>query len=66
MLSFSQARRMRGSSGDPLPIVFPSLGDVFVRGELVLIASAPGIGKSIFTLTEVMRWGNRVLPVMRL
>ena len=57
MLSFSQARRMRGSSGDPLPIVFPSLGDVFVRGELVLIASAPGIGKSIFTLTEVMRSG---------
>jgi hypothetical protein len=51
---------MRGASGDPLPAVFRSLeerGTQFVRGELVLIASAPGIGKSIFTLTEVMKSG---------
>jgi hypothetical protein len=58
LLSFGQARRVRGASGQPLNAVFRSLeerGTQFVRGELVLIASAPGIGKSIFTLTEVMK-----------
>lgn len=55
---------MRGSLGEPIPAVFRSLeaaGTAFRRGQLALIAAAPGTGKSAFTLTLAL--GCR-LPVL--
>lgn len=49
-----QSSRIRGTAGEPLPVVFRSLensGTRFLRSQLVLIAAGPGTGKSAFALT---------------
>lgn len=51
MLTFRQALFTKDSAGDPLPTVWKSLESRktrFMRGQLVLICAAPGIGKSGF------------------
>lgn len=58
MLTAWQSLRVRGSAGDPIPEVFKALSDkgaTFRRGELVLISSGPGTGKSALTLTLAMK-----------
>lgn len=52
-----QSLYIKGTAGDPLPVVWPSLaakGTNFLRGQLALICAAPGIGKSAFTLAYAM------------
>jgi DnaB-like helicase C terminal domain len=58
MYSITQARRIRGAAGDPLPTVFRTFEDykiVFRRGQLVLIAAGPGTGKSALALTQAVK-----------
>lgn len=58
MYSITQARRIRGAAGDPLPTVFQSFEDfkiVFRRGQLCLICAGPGTGKSALALTQAVR-----------
>lgn len=60
MFSLKQARRIRGNAGDPLPVVFESLdaaGTRLLLGQLVLVASGPGVGKSILALTLALKAG---------
>lgn len=60
MFSLKQARRIRGNAGDPLPVVFESLdaaGTRLLLGQLVLIASGPGVGKSVLALTLALKAG---------
>ena len=52
-----QSLRAKGSAGDPLPTVFPSLPP-FLRSQLVLIAAGPGTGKSALVLAYTL--GTRV------
>lgn len=49
---------VRGSAGNPLPSVWPSLsnkGTEFLRGELALVVAAPGVGKSAFVLSYALK-----------
>jgi replicative DNA helicase len=60
MLSLARARFTRGSAGEPLPAVFKALsgqGVHFRQGQLALIAAAPGVGKSLLSLTLAIRAG---------
>ncbi|AJC53975.1 AAA family ATPase [Streptomyces sp. 769] len=60
MLSIIQGLNKRGRAGEPLPTVFKSLADMgahFRRGQLHLIAAAPGIGKSAFTANLIFKAG---------
>ena len=53
----------RGSTGEPLPSVFPALdgaGFKFRRGQMTLIAGPPGGGKSALTLALVIALRNVV------
>jgi hypothetical protein len=53
-----QSMYIRGSAGDPLPSVFPSLtatGTTFRRGQLALVSAGPGTGKSGFVLTYALK-----------
>ncbi|ASZ75498.1 DnaB-like replicative helicase [Mycobacterium phage Kimona] len=53
-----QSLRVKGSAGDPLPTVFPTLeakGTKFLRGQLGLICAGPGTGKSAFVLTYALK-----------
>jgi predicted ATP-dependent serine protease len=55
-----QSHAARGNTGTPIKAVFESLEarkTKFVKGWLVLVAAAPGIGKSIFALTEALKSG---------
>lgn len=61
MLTPKQSLFVKGSSGDPLPVVWDSLdkaGTRFLQGQLVLICAGPGVGKSAFTLAYAV--GARV------
>ena len=49
-----QSLWIKGSAGDPLPTVFPSLPP-FLRGQLCLICAGPGTGKSALILTYALR-----------
>lgn len=52
-----QSLYIRGSAGDPLPIVFESLsaeGIIFRRGQLCLVSAGAGTGKSAFVLTYAL------------
>lgn len=58
MYTLWQSRKIRGSAGEPLPTVFPSLaakGTELLRGQLALVAAGPGTGKSAFVLTIALR-----------
>lgn len=60
MLTLTRAKLSRGSAGEPLPTVFQSLaaeGIHFRRGQLTLLAAAPGVGKSVKALTIALRCG---------
>lgn len=60
MLSLSRARRTQGTAGEPLPAVFRALasqGVHFRQGWLCVIAAAPGVGKSLLSLTLAIRSG---------
>lgn len=54
MFSLVGARNTTGEAGEPLPTVFPRLaGNTvhFRRGQYHLIAAAPGVGKSLLSLS---------------
>lgn len=58
MLTLSRAKRASQGAGDPLPTVFNVLAanTVHIRqGQLTLIAAAPGVGKSLLSLTLAQR-----------
>lgn len=60
MLSLAQAVDRRGSSGEPLPVVYQSLahaGAFICKGQVTLIAGPPSGGKSllVFNLITAMR-----------
>ncbi|MEU8086369.1 DnaB-like helicase C-terminal domain-containing protein [Micromonospora sp. NPDC049101] len=58
LLTLTRAKLSRGSAGEPLPTVFKSLsaeGIHFRRGQLTLIAAAPGVGKSVAALTVALK-----------
>lgn len=58
MFTLRQSLYVKGSAGDPLPVVWESLADRginFQRAQLVLVCAAPGIGKSAFVLTYAMK-----------
>ena len=58
MYSITQARRIRGAAGDPLPTVFNTFTDykiVFRRGQLCLICAGPGTGKSALALSQAVK-----------
>lgn len=53
MFTLSRAMRSKGTAGEPLPTVFHCLAREGVhvrRGQLTLIAAAPGVGKSLISL----------------
>lgn len=57
MWTLNQSAGVRGSAGQPIPVpwkAFEELGITPRRGQLVLIAAGPGIGKSAMTLTMVL------------
>lgn len=58
MYSLKQSRFAKGAAGEPLPTVWPVLaekGTKFIRGQLVLIAAGPGVGKSALALTLALK-----------
>lgn len=58
MLSLQQATRLRSGAGEKLPDVYQVLannGIHFRRGQLHLIAAAPGVGKSTLALAYAVR-----------
>lgn len=60
MLTLGQSAAVRGSAGEPLPVVWKSLEDSgtrFLRGQLALVAAGPGTGKSAFVLSYALRSG---------
>lgn len=60
MFTLVQSSRVRGAAGEPLPSAFEALerqGTKFIRGQLVLVAAAPGGGKSAFVLTQALKSG---------
>lgn len=60
MPSLRQAARRSGSAGLPLPTVYHTLGDKqvqFRRGHLHVIASAPGVGKSVLAINLAIQAG---------
>lgn len=60
MLTLNRARLSSRKAGQPLPNVYAPLtanGVHFRRGQLHLIAAAPGVGKSLFTLKLALRAG---------
>ncbi len=53
-----QSLFIKGSAGDPLPVVWTSLaekGTAFLRGQLCLICAGPGVGKSALILSYALR-----------
>lgn len=58
MLTLTQSAAVKGSAGEPLPVVWKSLEDKgtrFSRGQLALVAAGPGTGKSAFVLNYALR-----------
>lgn len=58
MLTLTRAKRSSLGAGDPLPTVFNVLAanSVHIRqGQLCLIAAAPGVGKSLISLSIALR-----------
>lgn len=64
MYSITQARRIRGAAGDPLPTVYKVFDDyniIFRRGQLCLICAGPGTGKSALALSQAVKSGVSTL-----
>lgn len=60
MLTLTQSASVRGSAGEPLPVVWKGLEDAgtrFQRGQLVLVAAGPGTGKSALVLNFALKSG---------
>lgn len=60
MFTLSRAMRSKGTAGEPLPTVFHCLAHEGVhvrRGQLTLIAAAPGVGKSLISLCLTVKAG---------
>lgn len=60
VLTLSRAMQTKGSAGEPLPTVFHCLAREGVhvrRGQLTLIAAAPGVGKSLVSLALSIKAG---------
>ncbi|AEV52127.1 putative helicase [Rhodococcus phage RGL3] len=58
MHTLLQSATVRGKAGQPLPAVWPSLGQkgtLFRRGQLSLVAAGPGVGKSAFVLNYALK-----------
>ncbi len=58
MLSLTQAARQKGQAGKKLPDVWSSWAQnkvAFRRGQLHLIVAAPGVGKSVLTLSYALQ-----------
>lgn len=58
MYSALQSLQARGAAGDPLPTVWEALKNIgvhFLRGQLHMVAAAPGVGKSAFILNYVVK-----------
>lgn len=54
MLTLQRARRNAQTAGEPLPTVWPVLADNgvhFRRSQLTLLAAAPGVGKSLLSVS---------------
>lgn len=63
-MRLSDALRVAGDAGEPLPNFWPSLrqrGVEMRRGELFSVAASSGAGKSTFALSTVMRLGRPTL-----
>lgn len=57
MWTLNQSAGVRGSAGEPIPVPwksFQELGIVPRRGQLVLVAAGPGIGKSAMILNLIL------------
>lgn len=60
MLTLGQSAAVKGSAGEPLPVVWQNLdelGVTFRRGQLALVAAGPGTGKSAFVLSYALKAG---------
>lgn len=58
MLTLTRARQASGNTGEPLPTVFQALAREtvhFRQGQLTVIAAAPGVGKSLVSLTVAIK-----------
>ena len=58
MFTLTRAKAHGGQAGEPLPTVFPKFEANTVhirRGQLTLIASAPGVGKSLLSMSIAMK-----------
>ncbi|WP_186315747.1 DnaB-like helicase C-terminal domain-containing protein [Catellatospora sichuanensis] len=58
MLTLTRAKHTKGAAGEPIPTVFQTLAAESVhvrRGQFTLIAAAPGVGKSVFALSLVLK-----------
>lgn len=58
MYTMKQSLFIKGSAGDPLPVVWESLdvrGTRFLRGQLALICAGPGVGKSALVLNYALK-----------
>lgn len=57
MFTLDQSLYIKGSAGDPLPVVWDTLaqrGTRFLRGQLCLLCAGPGVGKSALILTYAL------------
>ncbi|WP_301546715.1 AAA family ATPase [Gordonia sp. X0973] len=64
VVSVRQSRNVRGHAGEPLPTVWESfdrIGARFLRGQLAMIAAAPGVGKSALALSYALQAGVRTM-----
>lgn len=62
MLLLTHAKRKAKDAGAPIPVVWQSLADAtvhFRRSQVAMVAAAPGVGKSAFTLNLAIRSGAR-------
>ncbi|MEO3862650.1 AAA family ATPase [Acrocarpospora sp. B8E8] len=60
MLLLSHAKRKAKDAGAPIPVVWKSLAAAtahFRRSQVAMVAAAPGVGKSAFTLNLAIRSG---------
>ncbi|WP_084772340.1 AAA family ATPase [Nonomuraea candida] len=60
MLLLTHAKRKAKSAGAPIPVVWQTLADNtvhFRRSQVAMVAAAPGVGKSAYTLNLAIRSG---------